>query len=179
MDNYYCLKCGELLEPLENSDLLVCSNKHLWDVHHNNTTNEWSFRPHKWATCEHCEAKYPEITGRDMCPQCYAGYKESWMMDSQESYAKLIITPSNGKYHLTSELKIRPYPNPLFGGYWGLRDTQNEVEVDQEISRFQSSLEPYKKHGLIRIEVVDYRKLRDANKGIVTGILSEFINGKK
>ena len=179
MENCHCPKCGELLEPLENSDLLVCLNRHLWSVYHNSTTNEWSFHPRKWATCEHCEAKYPEILGKDMCPQCYAGYKESWMMDSQESFAKLTITPANGRYHLASELRIRPYPNPLFGGYWGSGIAQSEVEVDQEINRFQSSLELYKKHGLVRIEVVDYRKLRKANEGIVAGILSEFINGKK
>ena len=99
--------------------------------------------------------------------------KRNWKMDSEQSFARLTITPvelDGGSviYELNTAVEVYPYPNPImFGGSWGGGTVKSEAEAKQATKLFLKTLSTWsilnesflKGHGMTRIEVVWEEKM--------------------
>lgn len=181
---YFCPLCGGKLaeykghqEEESTRRTMRCSKAHVWEVGRGYIySDSLDFRPLPSANCARCgqstlvremrelfndqPVKQRGEQPRLACQKCYRAEQDAWRMDPKESFAQLEVIPvrtSEGlRYHLNSEVAIRPYPNPLsWGGSWGGDVAHTKKDLRAKIAEFRKQFETYYKvHGMERIEVV-------------------------
>lgn len=152
LDEIFCVKCGQLLSKVEvkasryDWNVFSCPNRHLFEVGRPSgrswSSGRWELREIEWVTCSQCGVVLPRLyfdfgAKAKVCPGCKEKERAAWMMDSEQSFAKVIVqpitTPEGLVYSFQSELTIRPYPNPFtFGGAYGggtVKTTEEIVEL--------------------------------------------------
>ncbi|MDD5500589.1 MAG: hypothetical protein PHH57_02755 [Candidatus Omnitrophica bacterium] len=87
--------------------------------------------------------------------------KANFKLDSEKSFALLVITPTHvvsddgeaDYIWISKTIEIKPYPNPYgFGGMWGHGGYQPDEEK-KIISDFHHFVKPWIERGLTRVEI--------------------------
>ena len=162
----HCPECGLRLGKAEwqacNFDYRICQDRHLWDIS-TGLVSGVNFTRVPIMTCwcgeETPETHMREIDKRRMCRKCFDQEADAWRMDSQESFARLDITPiltlDGASYTIETTIRIRPYPNPWsYGGMFGFGSAKGEDDLAKAIKTFHEYAEGFKGKGLVKIEVV-------------------------
>lgn len=161
----YCPYCGQPLTRAKwqyeygNTHTLICPSNHLWDIW--GQSDRLHFTPVSLATCQ-CGETMPSRDMREkVCPKCHEVAKKAWRMDKEKSYARLEITPvktADGLYyHLTTSIKIEPYPNPfMYGGMWGSSPAKTKEELQQVINGFEENANVLRQNGMEKVEIITH-----------------------
>lgn len=172
-ENLYCPQCGLRLEKSTkwkpenesaNYEYRICQGKHLWEIT-KGIIGGITFRTMKFVVCE-CGEDIPDhfthqFDKRKLCSDCYKKASEAWRMDSEESFARMDITPvqtPEGMYYqVHSSIEIKPYPNPIgYGGSWGSGSAKDAEELSADIEQFIKLTDSLKKQGMAKIEVITH-----------------------
>ncbi len=84
--------------------------------------------------------------------------RANWRLDAERSYARFSYAEISRDglpwYRYTTEIEIKPYPNPYsFGGIWGNGSCETREELEARKQELLKEAHRFIPHGLVNIKI--------------------------